>query len=179
MVTIVKKEQDLILETHELLDYASMPPTWSNHKFLIQSCSIPQEHLPRTFHDSGKDDLINWKRVWNGDYSSVSYNTLAVEHVVVGKKKPSSRRMVKDMTPDELASELQGLRDMFDKLKDMHIALLTERDLLHNKIAAANPPPVVASPAPQTNKQDKAEKSSASTREVLWMSYIEAPHSNC
>ena len=168
MITIVKKEQGLILETHELLGSA-MPPSWSIHKFLIQSCAIPQEHLPRTFHDSGMDDLIDWKRVWNGDFSSVSYHTLDVEHVVVDKKKPSSRRMVKDMTSNEIASELEGLRGKFDKLKDMHIALLVERDLLHNKLAAAKPLPIVASPAPPTNKQENGtvEKSSASTREVL------------
>lgn len=168
MITLVKKEQSLILETHNLLG-SGMQSTWSNHKFLIQSCAVPQQHLPNTYHDVGKDDLIDWKSVWNGEYSTVSYRTLDVEHLVVDKSKPSSRRPIQDMAPKEIATELEGLRDKFDNLKDLHIDLLAERNLLHNKLAAAKPLPAVASEAPQNGDKQNVNEGECRTpvRELL------------
>lgn len=146
----MEKDKQVLLQSYERLGQSGLDH--SKDKFLVQSCTVDGAFAAKKAGDQTElyDALTTmWNSVTSGGSATpVNNKKLHVRHVVTTegdgsrsagaaappKLEKSSHSNLKDMNPDQLATELTGLRRKYDELVSFSVNLTAERDILSNTL---------------------------------------------
>jgi hypothetical protein len=148
-ILLVEKDKQLLLQSFERLGQTGLDH--SKDKFLVQSCVVDSSFAAKKAGDQTEmyDALTNmWNSVTTvGTTTAVINKKLHVRHVVqdgVGTTSRSAGSIpalektsysnLKDMNPEQLVTELSGLRRKYDELVSFSVNLTAERDILSNTL---------------------------------------------
>jgi hypothetical protein len=148
-ILLVEKDKQVLLQSYERLGQAGLDH--SKDKFLVQSCAVDSSFAAKKTGDQTElyDALTN---MWNsltsgGSTTEVTNKKLHVRHIVQESAGVASRSAgptpvlektshssLKDMNPEQLVTELSGLRRKYDELVSFSVNLTAERDILSNTL---------------------------------------------
>jgi hypothetical protein len=145
----VEKDKQTLLQSYERLGQAGLDH--SKDKFLVQSCAVDNSFAAKKTGDQTElyDALTNmWNSMTSGGSTPPVHNKkLHVRHVVQESVGATSRSAgptpalektsysnLKDMNPEQLVTELSGLRRKYDELVSFSVNLTAERDILSNTL---------------------------------------------
>lgn len=146
-ILLVEKDKQILLQSYERLGQSGLDH--SKDKFLVQSCTVDKAFAAKKGGDQTElyDALTAmWNSVTSGGSTTPVHNKkLHVRHVVVQessdrsagappKLEKTSHSNLKDMNPEQLATELSGLRRKYDELVSFSVNLTAERDILSNTL---------------------------------------------
>mmetsp|Transcript_6552 Transcript_6552/g.12064 ORF Transcript_6552/g.12064 Transcript_6552/m.12064 type:complete len:325 (-) Transcript_6552:168-1142(-) len=153
-ILLVEKDKQVLLQSYERLGQSGLDH--SKDKFLVQSCTVDKSFAAKKSGDQTElyDALTTmWNSLTSGGSTTPLHNKkLHVRHVVqessaaasraapsssagaVPKLEKTSNSNVKDMTQDQLASEITNLRRKYDELVSFSVNLTAERDILSNTL---------------------------------------------
>mmetsp|Transcript_51719 Transcript_51719/g.124827 ORF Transcript_51719/g.124827 Transcript_51719/m.124827 type:complete len:339 (+) Transcript_51719:451-1467(+) len=158
-ILLVEKDKAVLMQSYERLGQAGLDH--SKDKFLVQSTTVDREFAAKKNGDATAmyDALTSmWNSVTSsGSSAQLQNKKLHVKHTVVpssgggapasstarssggaGGHQPKLEKMThsntKDMTPDQLKSELTNLRRKYDELVTFSVNLTAERDILSNTL---------------------------------------------
>ncbi len=152
-ILLVEKDKQVLLQSYERLGQSGLDH--SKDKFLVQSCTVDKSFAAKKAEDQTAlyDALTSmWNSVTSGGSTAPLQNKkLHVRHVVqesssaapsstsraavvTPKLEKTSYSSLKDMNPDQLATELSGLRRKYDELVSFSVNLTAERDILSNTL---------------------------------------------
>ncbi|KAG7352330.1 MSP major sperm protein domain containing protein [Nitzschia inconspicua] len=148
-ILLVEKDKQVLLQSYERLGQSGLDH--SKDKFLVQSCPVDKAFAAKKAGDQTElyESLTTmWNTVTAGGSTTPVHNKkLHVRHVVTQEasaaaataraapkleKAPHSN--LKDMNPEQLATELSGLRRKYDELVSFSVNLTAERDILSNTL---------------------------------------------
>lgn len=145
----MEKDKQVLLQSYERLGQSGLDH--SKDKFLVQSCTVDSSFAAKKSGDQTElyDALTTmWNSVTGGGSTTPVHNKkLHVRHVVqesdgatgrsagpAPKLEKASHSNLKDMNPEQLATELSGLRRKYDELVSFSVNLTAERDILSNTL---------------------------------------------
>lgn len=150
-ILLVEKDKQVLLQSYDRLGQSGLDH--SKDKFLVQSCTVDKAFAAKKSGDQTElyDALTSmWNSVTSGGSTMPLHNKkLHVRHVVQPTGGPSralsatapapkleaaSHSNMKDMTQDQLVSELSNLRRKYDELVSFSVNLTAERDILSNSL---------------------------------------------
>lgn len=149
-ILLVEKDKQVLLQSYDRLGQSGLDH--SKDKFLVQSCTVDKTFAAKKSGDQTElyDALTSmWNSVTTGGSTTPLHNKkLHVRHVVqqsasartapsatpAPKLEAASHSNMKDMTQEQLASELSNLRRKYDELVSFSVNLTAERDILSNSL---------------------------------------------
>ena len=149
-ILLVEKDKQVLLQSYERLGQSGLDH--SKDKFLVQSCTVDKTFAAKKEGDQTAlyDALTSmWNSVTSGGSTTPLHNKkLHVRHVVQESSEPMTSRgavtspklekashsNLKDMNPEQVVTELSGLRRKYDELVSFSVNLTAERDILSNTL---------------------------------------------
>ncbi|KAL3913282.1 MAG: hypothetical protein SGILL_006556, partial [Bacillariaceae sp.] len=150
-ILLVEKDKQVLLQSYERLGQSGLDH--SKDKFLVQSCTVDKSFAAKKAGDQTalyEALTAMWNSVTTGGSTAPLHNKkLHVRHVVQESSTPTSTSRaaavtpklekashsnLKDMNPDQLVTELSGLRRKYDELVSFSVNLTAERDILSNTL---------------------------------------------